>query len=83
MPFRGSPYKANNRMPCKSCIKVNSKLYDDLDRVFLPNIKINHEANLKKLEFEELLNYEYKNYELGKLCTLLSFGLKEILILLL
>ena len=63
----GSPYKANNRMPCKSCIKVNSKLYDDLDRVFLPNIKINHEANLKKLEFEELLNYEYKNYELGKL----------------
>lgn len=60
----GSPYNANNQLPCKSCVKTNSLLYKDLKISKLQNINIS--KNFDKFSNEELKNYEYKGINVGK-----------------
>ena len=60
----GSPYKANNNLPCKSCTKVNNLLFKDLNITKLKNINLS--LNLNNLSIEELKQYEYKGINIGK-----------------
>ena len=63
----GSPFSHKNKMPCNSCIKVNKHLYKDLNIINFSNIEFSSKYDLDNLSFNELINYTYKNIEVGKL----------------
>lgn len=63
----GSPFNSQNKMPCKTCYKVNNSMYMDLNKIEFTNIQINHTKRLSKMSFEELKIYEYKTYKIGEL----------------
>tara|TARA_B100001109_G_scaffold255543_1_gene259149 strand:+ start:11938 stop:13533 length:1596 start_codon:yes stop_codon:yes gene_type:complete len=65
----GSPFSYKNKMPCLSCTSINKRLYKDTNIIKLENIKKNDENDLENLSLEELLKYNYKGFELGKLAT--------------
>tara|TARA_B110000444_G_scaffold261547_1_gene315070 strand:- start:10287 stop:11849 length:1563 start_codon:yes stop_codon:yes gene_type:complete len=60
----GSPFKSSVHLPCKSCTKVNSLLYKDLNIIKFNNIEKSQRLN--DLTFNDLKNFKYKNIEVGK-----------------
>ena len=65
----GGPFNSNSKMPCKTCYKVNKSLFKDLNIIEFNNINLDHKKKLEKLSFDELKNYKYRDYELGRLVT--------------
>ena len=65
----GSPFSDNNKMPCYSCEKVNSKLYKDINTIKLSFLKVDYENELQQLSFDELKNYTFEGINLGELVS--------------
>jgi len=60
----GSPYSAENKHPCKTCIKVNNLLFKELN--ITPINKINININIDNLTLNELKQYKYKGINVGE-----------------
>ncbi len=65
----GSPFSPNNKMPCFSCKKVNSKIYRDLDIIELSFEKKDYSVGLRSLSLKTLKDYNYEGINLGKLVS--------------
>ncbi len=62
-----NPTNPRKKMPCYSCVKFNETLYSGSSKLVFNN-NFNKTYLSESIQLEKLINYKYKNLNVGKIC---------------